>query len=157
MELSLDKKYGNNMYYNIGAVLLIILSAIILLIKKKMIKKFLKRFNTNKIIPLVILAMCFLFPYKTNAATLSVSPASSTVTVNNTFTAKIFVNTQGKYINNVEGIIQFPSDLLEVVSVSKSSSIFSLWVEEPSFSNSTGRITWNGGVISPGFNGENGV
>lgn len=156
MPLTIDKKYGNNMYYNIGAVLLIILSAIILLIKKKMIKKFLKRFNTNKIIPLVILAMCFLFPYKTNAATLSVSPASPTVSIGNIVSVKIYVNTENKSINNAEASIQFPIDMVEVVSITKSSSIFSLWVEEPSFSNNTGKITFNGGIPNPGFTGQSG-
>lgn len=100
--------------------------------------------------------MCFVVPYRINAATLSLLPSSSNISVGNIITVKVFVNTLGKFINNGEGIIQFPSDLLEVVSISKNSSIFSLWVEEPSFSNYTGKITFNGGIPNPGFNGQSG-
>jgi len=46
--------------------------------------------------------------------------------------------------------------MLEVLSIAKTSSIFSLWVEEPSFSNYTGKITFNGGAPTPGFTGANG-
>jgi hypothetical protein len=46
--------------------------------------------------------------------------------------------------------------MLEVVSVTKSSSIFNLWVEEPSYSNATGKVIFNGGVPNPGFNGASG-
>ncbi|MEI6420546.1 MAG: hypothetical protein WCO30_02825, partial [bacterium] len=59
-------------------------------------------------------------------------------------------------MNNSEGIVRFPTDLLEVVSVSKSSSIFPMWVEEPRFSNLEGSITFSGGLPNPGFNGSNG-
>jgi hypothetical protein len=41
--------------------------------------------------------------------------------------------------------------------VYESGSIFSLWVEEPSYSNITGIITFNGGIPTPGFTGSNGT
>lgn len=109
----------------------------------------------NKIL-IVFLALYFFVPYETHAATLSISPSASNVFVGNTFIVKINVNTLSKSINNAEGIIQFPADMLEVLSMNKISSIFYLWVEEPSFSNSTGKITFNGGVPDPGFVGQNG-
>ena len=90
------------------------------------------------------------------AASLYISPASSNVSVGNIVSVKILVNTQGKYINNSESIVQFPTDLLEVVSTSKNTSIFSLWVEEPKFSNFEGKITYNGGIPNPGYIGAGG-
>jgi hypothetical protein len=42
------------------------------------------------------------------------------------------------------------------VSLTKNSSIFSLWVEEPKFSNNSGTITLNGGLPNPGYLGTNG-
>ena len=66
------------------------------------------------------------------------------------------VDTLGKAINNVESIIQFPSDLLEVISLDSNSSIFSIWAEQPNFSNNAGRITFNGGIPNPGFQGSAG-
>lgn len=92
-----------------------------------------------------------------DAATLSLSPASSNVATGNIFTVKISVNTLGAFINNAEATLQFPTDLLEVVSITKSSSIFSLWVEDPSYSNTAGTISFNGGVANPGYNGNNGT
>lgn len=100
--------------------------------------------------------MSFFTTSKIEAASLYLSPASSSVSVGNIFSIKVMVNTSGKVINNAEANIQFPTDMLEVVSVTKSSSVFSLWVEEPSFSNYTGNIVFNGGVPNPGFNGSNG-
>lgn len=91
-----------------------------------------------------------------SAATLFVSPANSQVSVGNITSVKIVVATDQKPINNTDLILLFPSDLLEVVSVSKSTSIFSLWVEEPTFSNIEGKISLNGGVPNPGFTGQNG-
>lgn len=100
--------------------------------------------------------MVFLLPTSTQAATLSILPNTSNVNVGNIVSVKVVVNTQGEYINNGEAIIQFPVDLLEVVSISKSPSVFSLWVEEPNFSNSLGRISFNGGVANPGYSGTGG-
>jgi len=104
----------------------------------------------------ILLIVNFIISHKTNAATLSITPSSTTVSVDNIVSVKVVVNTFSKSINNAEGVIEFPTDLLEVISVNKSSSIFSLWVEEPSFSNHNGKITFNGGVPNPGFIGANG-
>lgn len=121
-----------------------------------MLYRLLKLFLQKKFFIVFFVIIYFSIPFITNAATLSLSPNSSSVNVGNIVSIKVSVNTQGVYINNGEASIQFPADLLEVISISKSSSIFSLWVEEPSFSNSNGKITFNGGVANPGFNGSNG-
>jgi hypothetical protein len=104
----------------------------------------------------LLVATSFFAASKTEAASLYLSPASSSVSVGNIFSVKVLVNTSGKFINNSDATIQFPTDMIEVISVTKNSSIFSLWVEEPSFSNYTGKITFNGGVPNPGFNGSSG-
>lgn len=90
------------------------------------------------------------------AATSYFSPSSGNFIVGNIFTVNIFVNTDGAAVNNAEAVINFPKDLLEVVSVSKSGSIFSLWVEEPAFSNKTGVLSCNGGLPTPGYKGAAG-
>lgn len=91
-----------------------------------------------------------------SAATLSFSPSSGNYTVGNIFNANIVVDTGGVAINNADATISFPTSLLEVISVSKSSSIFPLWVEEPSYSNNAGTISFNGGVPTPGYTGRAG-
>ena len=69
----------------------------------------------------------------------------------------VILNSEGVAINNAEAKIIFPTDLLEVISISKGNSIFSFWVEEPIYSNLTGAITFNGGIPTPGFTGSNGT
>lgn len=105
----------------------------------------------------LLLSALFLFSVgSAHAASLIASPSSAKVSIGNIVTVKIFVSTQGKSINNSEATVLFPADLLEVVSISKSSSIFSMWVEDPKFSNITGRVSFNGGLPNPGYIGESG-
>lgn len=66
------------------------------------------------------------------------------------------VDTAGTAINNAEAIINFPADYFEVISISKSNSIFSLWVEEPAFNNKSGTVSFGGGLPTPGYNGKSG-
>lgn len=87
-----------------------------------------------------------------NAATLNLTPTTGVYTVGSTFTMQVGVNTQGKSINAADGTITYNPSQLQVVSVNRSSSIFSLWTAEPSFTNATGRITFSGGLPS-GFSG----
>ena len=108
-------------------------------------------------LPVLLFALFSIFNVaEANAASLYFSPSSGNFSVGNILTTSVFVNTQEDTINNVDAVLNFPTELLDVVSVSKSGSIFSLWVEEPAFSNSAGTITFNGGLPTPGFNGKAG-
>ncbi len=90
------------------------------------------------------------------AATISITPANSVVSQGDIFSVSVITNTQGVSVNNSDAVINFPNNLVDVVSIGKSSSVFSLWVEDPSFSNQTGTITFDGGVPNPGFTGPSG-
>lgn len=105
---------------------------------------------------LVLSALWFGSAPVVEAATLYLSPSAPSTSVGNLVTLKVLVDTQGKAINNSDGIIQFPTDALEVLSISKNQSIFSIWVEEPRFSNVNGTISYNGGIPNPGYVGGNG-
>lgn len=106
---------------------------------------------------IILLAFVILaFACKADAASLYLSQPSKSVNVGDNVSLKVMVNTEGVSINNVESQIIFPTDMLEVVSVSKSSSIFSIWIEDPKFSNSTGSINLNGGIPNPGYVGTSG-
>lgn len=116
-----------------------------------------QKFNFVKYFIIAFSFILFFFtPFNLKAATLSINPSSVNVSVKDLFSTKVIVNTLGKAINNGEAVIKFPKDLLEVVSITKPSSIFSLWVEDPTFSNTDGTITFNGGIQNPGFTGSNG-
>ena len=89
------------------------------------------------------------------AATLSITPGTGVYSANNTFTVRVQVNTSGQPINAADGTISYNPRELSVISVNRTSSIFNLWVEEPSFSNATGRVSFSGGLPS-GYTGTNG-
>ena len=106
----------------------------------------------------IVVVFIFFFGYNNaDAATLHINSNSATLSPGSITTLSVILNSQGVAINNAEAKIIFPKDLLEVVSISKSSSVFSLWVEEPTYSNLTGIITFDGGIPTPGFSGSNGT
>lgn len=91
------------------------------------------------------------------SASLYLAPSSGTYTVGNTFSVELKVNSGGVPINAADGTLVFNTTDLEVRSISKDGSVFSLWVQEPTFSNSLGTINFAGGKPSPGFTGAGGV
>lgn len=104
---------------------------------------------------LVITAL-FLMPSPVLAATLGFSPTNVTVSVGSTMTETVVVSSTNQAINAVSGVVSFPADLLQVVSVSKTNSILSLWIQDPTFSNTDGTVTFTGVVPNPGYIGAGG-
>lgn len=90
------------------------------------------------------------------AATLGLSPNTGVYSTGSTFTVRVVVNTDGKSVNAAEGTLLFNPRELTVVSVNRNSSIFNLWVTEPTFSNTAGTITFSGGLPS-GYSGTAGT
>jgi len=93
-----------------------------------------------------------LLPFVAAAATLYFTPSSGTV--GQTFSIAVYVSSAEQAMNAASGIISFPPEKLEVTSLSKSGSIFNLWVQEPLFSNAAGTINFEGIVLNPGFIGS---
>src|SRR3989338_3457259 len=113
--------------------------------------------NTKKLLVAIGLILVLFSGAKiASAASLYFSPSSGTHAIGTSFTVSIYVSSADQAMNAASGIISFPSDNLEVTSLSKTGSIFSLWVEEPSFSNSAGTVNFEGIVLNPGFTGASG-
>ncbi|MCX6797109.1 MAG: hypothetical protein NTX98_01360, partial [Candidatus Doudnabacteria bacterium] len=93
---------------------------------------------------------------KAEAASLSVSPSSGSFQTGATFYVNFLVSSPNQAANAVSGVVSFSSENLEVVSLSKDGSLISLWVQEPSFSNSSGSINFEGIILNPGFSGDGG-
>lgn len=106
---------------------------------------------------IAVLTLGFFHAVEVDTATMSLRSSLASVTEGSTFVVSAFVNTQGETINNAEAHINYPKDLLEVVSLNSNSSIFTLWAEGPSFSNSSGMINFNGGIANPGYTGSGGT
>ena len=105
---------------------------------------------------MTLVALFFLFPSATRAATLFLSPSTVSVDMGTSVTETVFVASADQALNAISGVISFPADLLQVISVSKASSILSLWVADPTFSNVDGTISWSGIVPNPGYLGGRG-
>lgn len=103
-----------------------------------------------------IIFLFIVFPFTTYAGDIFISPVSSSYTAGKIFTATINVRSVDKSVNAASGIVLFPTDKLEVVSISKSGSIINFWAEEPVFSNTSGTISFEGVVLNPGFVGASG-
>lgn len=112
--------------------------------------------SINKIFATVSSALFFVLPVFAFGATLSITPLSSSIRVGETLTVNVVVSSPGQAINAAAGAVSFPTDKLEVVSLSRSGSILTLWVQEPSFSNAAGTISFEGVVPNPGFSGSSG-
>ncbi len=107
---------------------------------------------------ILVLAL-FLFTFsasQTEAATLKVSPNTGVYTVGKPFTVSLQLNTDGKPVNAADGQISFNPRELQVVGVSRGSSIFNLWTEEPKFSNTAGTVSFGGGSPT-GYKGSGGT
>ncbi len=110
----------------------------------------------KKLIVLTFVLLSFLVADSVLASTLSLSPATGVYTTGSTFTVRVTVNTKGAPINAADGTLSFNPKELQVVSVSRGSSIFNLWTTEPTFSNSAGTISFSGGSPT-GYTGSGGT
>lgn len=106
---------------------------------------------------LFLFVLFVLTPISAHAASLQFSPSTVLRTVGSTFTVSLSVSSPTVDINAVSGAVSYPSHMLEVVSVSRSSSVVNLWVKEPSFSNTEGKLTFEGIVLNPGYRGNRGA
>ena len=94
-------------------------------------------------------------PAAAQAATLYFSPSSGSHDIGSDFNVTVGVNTAGVAINAAQATVSFPTNLLEVRGVAKSGTL-TLWPIEPSYSNSSGTISFAGGLPNPGYTGSGG-
>lgn len=109
-----------------------------------------------KKIILSLILFIFILPVSASAADLYLSPNSGSYDIGKTFSVSIYVSSPDQAMNAASGVINFSTEKLEVLSISKTNSIFSLWAKEPSFSNISGTINFEGIILSPGFTGSSG-
>jgi Cohesin domain len=112
----------------------------------------------GRIVSATLVALLVLAPAASAyAATLGITSDSANVTTGDIVTVTILVNSSDQAINTAEGILQFPTAVLQALSVDKSSSIFSIWVQDPTFSNTTGQVSFSAGLPNPGYQGSGGT
>lgn len=94
-----------------------------------------------------------MFALSAHAATLELALEKSITSAKEDIAVLVTINSEGQDVNTVQASISFPAGLLEVTKVDHSNSIFSFWLQEPTFDNNKGTIRFAGGSIS-GFNGS---
>lgn len=87
---------------------------------------------------------------------LSLTPATGTYGIGQTFTVNVTLNTNGEAINAVEADLTFAADKLEVTKMDYTTGGFLTLVLDHSYDNATGHIRLAAGVFSPGFAGAAG-
>lgn len=115
-----------------------------------------KLFKHTFIKSLLLFFAIVFFPFISHAATLNISPSSGTYTLGQTFSVSFFLSSASQSTNAVSGSFNYSKESLEIVSVSKSGSIFNLWVQEPNYSNISGTGSFEGIILNPGFIGNSG-
>jgi len=110
-------------------------------------------------IPIIILIISFgvASVAKAEGASLYLSPQTGTFFVGSTFDVSIFVNTGGNNVNAVEVDLKFDQRKLQIASPTAGRSVIAVWISQPTFSNTEGTATFQGGVPSPGINTSSGL
>src|SRR5690348_15896523 len=109
---------------------------------------FTKREMTILALPAILVTLYSLLftPARAHAALLYSQTANQTVTVGETFTMYLLIDTQGQSINSVDLAMHFTSDTLQALTVGAGSSQINLWLKNPAFDNSAGTISLTGGI-----------
>jgi hypothetical protein len=89
------------------------------------------------------------------SAALSAVPTQSDMNVGDLVTLDLAVDSTDQPVNAVAGTITYPSDQVEPVSISTSTSIIDYWIQDPTPMASSS-ITFAGIIPSPGFTGSRG-
>ena len=93
-------------------------------------------------------------PANAGSASLSLVSSKRTYKVGESFNVSVTVSTGDVSINAASATITFDQSKLSVISVARSGSVFTLWAEEPTFSNNQGVVSFGGGLPTPGFSGR---
>lgn len=96
-------------------------------------------------------------PTQAAGASLTLSPAQGSYFVDSTFNVSILLNTGGAAINAVDAHLTFPAGLLQVVNPTVSQSFIQIWTAGPSYSNTDGTLSFQGGLPSPGITTSAGI
>ena len=98
------------------------------------------KYNLEKI--LVSLSLLAL-PLATDAENLILTSPKTSYRVGDSFSVSLVLDTKGKSINTLSGIVVVPKEKLQIVDVRYGSSIISLWVERPTLNTSVGTISFH--------------
>ncbi|MBI3115046.1 MAG: hypothetical protein HYZ09_00960 [Candidatus Kerfeldbacteria bacterium] len=80
------------------------------------------------------------------AAVVSLSPPALTIARGETVSVQVVVDTEGESVNVIQGVVTYPTELVDIVEVRRGSSILTLWPEPPTIDRARGIVRFVGGV-----------
>lgn len=92
-----------------------------------------------------------------SAATLFLDLPTEKLYTGDSFKVDVRMESNDVAVNAVQARIDFPPEMLEVVSLSKVNSVLVYWPEEPTFDNAMGEMSFIGGLPTPGFQNVDGL
>jgi len=109
--------------------------------------------NKSVYLIIFIFVFCFIIFSNCQAALLYLESSQEKYYQGDVFMAEIRIDTEEECINTVEIGLDFSPNVLEIEDFSKGSSLISVWLKEPDFSNSQGFLSFSGGIPG-GYCGE---
>src|SRR3989344_450495 len=85
-------------------------------------------------------------PERVFASNIRLSEIKGDIKIGDTFDVSIILDTEGKSINAVSVDLSFPKERIQLISPSIGPSVVSVWINRPEFSNTSGLITFEGGI-----------
>ncbi len=114
-------------------------------------------FFTATVVAAGVLFFGFSAPAHAAGASLKVAPSAGVYEVGGLVDVSFLIDTGGEAVNAVHADILFPADKLQVVNPAASTSFISIWVTAPTYSNTDGTLTFQGGLPNPGIKTNAGV
>lgn len=105
---------------------------------------------------LLLTLVVWLIPWPVLGASINFNPASVSVPQAKPFTVTLLVDTEGKSINAIDGIILVPQELGNDITITDSGSIITYWIQQPVWDAKTRSIKFSGAVPG-GYQGSNGI
>jgi hypothetical protein len=96
------------------------------------------------IIPLLLMLHVFFGTSQANAVNIYPDESVSSINVGEPTLVKIFIDTEGKEINSIEGFLKISGDV-KISEVNTGGSVFNLWPEKPEIINNQ-EISFTGGT-----------
>lgn len=103
---------------------------------------------------LSLFALLFFIAVPAHAASLYISPSTSTYKVGDTITAVVYVESTAQAMNAVSGTVAVSGDVFDLVNATSAGSIVNFWVTEPKKQGNT--AFFEGVVLNPGYTGSAG-
>ncbi len=94
---------------------------------------------------------------KTGAVKLFFTPSSGNFLTDSLVDVSLLLDTGNEAVNVIDVKVEFPPDKLQVVRPSTGDSFVSIWLQQPTYSNKNGTITFSGGVPEKGIRSSSAV